>query len=625
MNIPHPPSTNAPRKELINSLQKGVLVLLLVLSLVFVGLYALMNVNLQEQSSEQERLSELIEGVHGAEEHWLQWMLIEERNLYNNTVLTSTHYHNVLVSEYRLIEQKLIGFDVPFDIAQPLALLERIGQQKSLESYLLSSEEREIVYVVFSALENLNDELLKIGVDLDYERELFFERLLWAPIGALFLLAFLVIFIAVKFSRQLGSGFSSLHYILDHHKHGHALLVPSRSMSDEFTDLGHYIDNELESRNFDTKQKNAEFDLIEKSLSQISEPFFVTSSHGDIVWMSSGAEKLWFKNTEVFESMFGIDSGLDSPVGESVSESFLLNDEEINLKLSDGVYCLGVKGLGYENESEDLQYFISLKLKSEMAEIDILHHSLKLMGQDVWSVPIRALRHGSPYESFAVSLEAIRERVFLLMDAMNEELELTPTFEKITKLQQIASLIDEKNNHNVLSSTDISVVPESFVENDNAELNEIVLLAEQIRDSLLLGYELMLQRLALVERDLSSDVFLLEDVDRCLNEVRAGVLSSLSATEGEDINIKRRFSIDIEHDISVVQSQISDMKSMAASTLTLLETDQSVGLCRLNKASSSIDEIIEKIHRLMQSIPKISSEDDSVMDRSNDASDDFEA
>jgi len=141
------------------------------------------------------------------------------------------------------------------------------------------------------------------------------------------------------------------------------------------------------------------------------------------------------------------------------------------------------------------------------------------------------------------------------------------------------------------------------------ELNDMAWLSEQVRDSLILGYELVLQRLALVEKDLSSDVFLLSDVERCLNEVRAGVLSSLAAAEGESEIIRRRFAVDLEHDISKVQEQIEEMKSMATSTLTLLESDRSVGGARLDRARESINEMLDRIHALMTKTSSGVSED----------------
>ena len=398
---------------------------------------------------------------------------------------------------------------------------------------------------------------------------------------------------------------------------------------------------------FDLKAQDKKLELITLALSKVEDPFFVIDREGDIAWLSAGAERLWRDNTAILESTFQIDAGLDSPIGESVSDVLLTSKESVDLKLSDGVYALVVHRFESENvegASDCIQYLVSLSLKSELAELQVLHNSLKLMAQDVWDIPVRLLRMDSPYASFAVSLEIIRRRVVDLLEVTSSAADQTNTFEKITKLQQIASLIDKETNNNslVASEADCStdsllshseddsqkvasqeIAPNSEVnsleiEGIQIELNDMAWLSEQVRDSLILGYELVLQRLSLVEKDLSSDVFLLADVDRCLNEVRAGVLTSLSATEGEAENIRRRFAVDLEHDISLVQNQMEGMKTMAASTLSLLEADRSVGVARLDRARESINEIVEKIHGLMAKTASFDTPENKLIEQSRD-------
>jgi hypothetical protein len=68
------------------------------------------------------------------------------------------------------------------------------------------------------------------------------------------------------------------------------------------------------------------------------------------------------------------------------------------------------------------------------------------------------------------------------------------------------------------------------------------------------------------------------------------------------------------------------MKSMAASTLSLLESDRSVGVARLNRARESINEMIEQIHGLMTKTASSISEDtiyDVSIEESNDEWDEF--
>jgi len=604
MNTLHSPF-GAPRKELINGLQKGVVVLLFVLLLSFVGMYMLMTINLERQNAQQEKLSAFFELVHSAEEHWLEWLLAGDSQIFNENGPQSSspsHLHQMLVSEYRLIESNIDDFGAMdgVDLAGSLVLLNTLSQRE-LDSSPLLEKERIAAYFSFKGLEALDDRLLQISVDLDYQRQIFIERLIWVPVAIFLLIVIVVLLLASRLARQLRSGFISLHYVLDHRKHGHVSILAPRNVVDEFTDLSHLVDNELASRDFDLNQQEESLNLIEKALSQVDVPFLVTNHEGDVVWLSAGAERLWFRNTALFESLFGIDSGLDDPIGERVSDSILLSDQALRLKLSDGIYWLSVGRFISESgaEPDNLQRIISIQIKSEMAEFDVLHHSLKLIEQDVWNAPIRILRADSPYAGFAKSLEVVRRKVVRLFDSLNAASVQTNNLEKITKLQQIAYLIDEKTNHNEQLVNDVIAIEEIPFEGLQVELNDMAWLSEQVRDSLILGYELVLQRLALVEKDLSSDVFLLADVDRCLNEVRAGVLSSLAATEGESEKIRHRFAIDVEHDISKVQDQIEAMKSMAASTLSLLESDRSVGVARLDRARESINEMVERIHSLM--------------------------
>lgn len=624
MNTLHSPF-GAPRKELINSLQKGVVALLFLLLLAFSGMYMLMTINLERQNVQQEKLSEFVDLVHSAEEHWLEWLLIGDREVYSqhDSSASASHLQQLLFSEYHLIESHIDDFKLMtvVDISSSLALLNTLSERE-LSSSPLTEGERTAAYSSFEELEALDDELLQISVNLDYERQVFAERLILVPVGIFLLIAIIAIILSVRFSQRLRSGLSSLHYVLDHRKHGHASMLAPRNVVDEFTDLSHLIDNELASRDFDLEQQKADLSLIEVALSQVDEPFFVINHEGDIAWLSAGAERLWFRNTALFESLFSIDSGLDDPVGERIDNSILLSDESMKLSLSDGVYWLNVTRLASESESESLQCIIAIQSKSEMAEFNVLHHSLKLLEKDVWNTQIRVTRQDSPYAGFANSLELVRRKVVRLFDSLNTASEQTNSLEKITKLQQIASLIDEKTDHNESYSNDVVALVEPPFESFQVELNDMVWLSEQVRDSLILGFELVLQRLALVEKDLSSDVFLLGDVDRCLNEVRAGVLTSLAATEGESEKIRHRFAIDVEHDISKVQSQIEGMKSMAASTLSLLESDRSVGVARLDRARESINEMVERIHGLMaktaSSVAEISSDDGAMKKSKNE-------
>lgn len=624
MNTQHSPF-GAPRKELINGLQKGVVALLFVLLLASAGIYMLMSTDLEKQNTQQEKLSALLGLVYSAEEHWLEWLLIDDEQIFEGDITPSSasHLHQMLVSEYRLMDSYLSLFELEqaSGVDASLALLNKLSS-RHLDTVPLSPAERRDVYKAFEHLKTVNNALLQIGVDIDYQRQVFLSGLIWVPVAMFLLITFMVVLMTARFGRQLRSGFALLHYVLDHRRHGHAGILPARPMVDEFTDLSHTIDNELASRNYDLELQGDNLVLIDKALSKIDDAFFVTNRDGHLVWLSAGAERLWQQNTASFEVLLGIDSGLELPTGERIADEVLLSDKAHKMTLSDGVYWLSVSEFDSEEQSQEkaeideenestpcLSRFVSIQTKASFAEFNVLHHSLTLMEKDVWNTPIRMTRSDSPYTGFAQSLETIRQNVSAVFDTLNFVSTPSEPLEKITKLQQIASLIDEKNQHNKIILSE-PVVQNSDVQTECAqddstfdelkdELNDMAWLSEQVRDSFLLGYELILQRLALVEKDLSSDVFLLKDVDRCLNEVRAGVMTSLSATEGESLAVRRRFAIDLEHDISVVQEQIETMQSMAASTLSLLESDRSVGMARLDRARDSINQMQERVAGLV--------------------------
>lgn len=602
MNRPHDLLSKYQRKELVGSLKKGVASLLIILLFVLSGLYVFINMTVNEHSRQQREVDELIVVVDGLQENWLQLLLVEEGDVLVVPSLASAQLHQMMVSEYEF----LLGAtgDLGLSFSDSLSLLNKLFQQES--PYPSTAEDKHLIYAALESLKEAKNALVRINVEVATQQKSFIEQLMWWSLACFFLILLVVIAMATDFIRQLQSGLAGVYYILDHHKHGHALIQPPRKFVDELTDLSHALDIELVSKKNTLNEVSLDLSIAEVAFSKIDGAFFIIDFDGNVAWLSAGAERLWEENRETFESVLGIDSGLDSPKGERVLDSLLLTKSELPLVLFDGMYSLEIDCLAFEVEGESEEseqgFVLSVKPKSEQAEFQVLHHSLKLMEQDIWNAPVRVLRSNSPYEGFARSLEAVRQNVEALFEQVDNVYIGTKSFEKVTKLQQIASLIDVKNNHNITGNNDVIVAAESSKVTE-AELNDIAWLSEQIRDSLILGYELVLQRLSLVEKDLSSDSLLLVDVDRCLNEVRSGVLSSLSAADGESEKVRRRFAIDLEHDISQVQQQFENMRSVLDSTLSLLGADRSVGLIRLDKARESVSEMIDKIHELTTKMP----------------------
>jgi len=606
MNTRHSPF-GVPRKKLVSRLYKSLTALLIILALAFFGMHMLTNTSLQQQADQQTKMNELLNAVNDAQALWLQWLLIDDAEIYeaeNVIKPMASDLRQALLRDYRLIENHNQDANsvADIDVAETMLFLESLPTEGNDVS--LTSQERRTAYQAMTQLEIMHNELLRVKVAFDYDRQILSEKLIGYHLALFLFFALAAIFIVVHFARQLNSGFAALHHVFDHHKHRRSANHLPRQVSDEFTDLIHLVDNELSSRQFDFDQQEEKMALIEGALSHVEAAFFVTNHDGDLVYMSEGARRLWFKDTTVFESMFGIDPGLDNPMGERIADSVLFSEQSVTLSLTDGLHKLTVCVVNSDSlgGSENLQRLISVQPKSDEVEFEVLHHSLMLLEKDVWNMPIRVSRQGSPYAGFAKSLEVVRHKVLALFDSINGADGIIDTTQKVTKLQQMTSFINEQ----LSNKNDLSHHSTAQAEDLNAaisvELADIAMISEQVRDSLILGFELVLQRLALVEKDLSSDVFLLTDVDRCLNEVRAGVLSSLAAAEGEGENIRRRYAIDLEHDISKVQDQVEGMKSLASSTLELLQSDRSVGVARLGRANAAISEMLERMANLRHKI-----------------------
>lgn len=543
MNTRHSPF-GVPRKTFVSRLYKSLSALLALIALAFSGLYAVTNLNIQQQTYQQESLHEFLDTV----------LSLQSFSTQDSDDLTMP----------------------PFEPAEQSA----------------------------SQVDILNSEWMQMKVAFDYERQILAKELIWYYFALFVLVVIVAVVLIIRAVKQAESGFTALHHVIDHHKQRRAANYQPRSMSDEFTDIMHLVDNELASRDFDLSQHEHKKAVIDSALSHLDAVFFITNDQGDIAWISAGAQHLWHKDTAVFESMFGIDAGLDDPIGEKVADSILFLEQTLKFPLSDGLYILSVCSLMVEESTNGtgLQRLIILEPKSDDVEFDILHHSLMLLEKDVWNMPIRVARPDSPYSGFAKSLESVRHKVLTLFDTANASLAEPLQSKKIAKLQQLNAYIEESAAQSNPVSSHSLVEEASFKAEISSELADIAVFSEQVRDSLILGFELVLQRLCLVEKDLSSDVFLLREVDRCLNEVRAGVLTSLSATEGEGENIRRRFAVDLEHDISKVQEQVEGMKSVAATTLALLESDRSVGLARLGRANEAVTQMLARVAHLREKV-----------------------
>lgn len=616
MKTEHYNTIETSRKKLTDRIQKSVLLLLMVLLAVSFGLYKLIEHGFDARHTRQGVLLELQNRVKSVESHWLEWLLLESgtpTQIENKVLSTPKSLLSSLSSEYTYIDSQLGSYHKLYHLPESVSVKSSLEVLKTLSmdlgnSYTLSAADKALILTSLRQTKSLYTELVKMEVGLDYEHHQFLVRYsAWVPFFVMAMVGLIIVFLSTLLTRQIQSGFHYLHRILEHHKYRGMAFEPPRHTQDEFSDVGHLLDLELSSKNYDIAHLEKQLNLVGQALSLVDHPFVVVNSDGDIEWVSQGFESLWERHSQEFDSLLGIDVGLDSPIGERLSESVLLSDSDIKLTLGGDVYSLVVHPLESSSEyQEGLQALVKIVLKSDATELEILRNSLQLMKQDVWNLPVRVLRKESVYREFSLALESIRLQVMSLLEEAENYSQNTNMYGKITKLQQIKSLFQSTIKNNKLDEMKLVSVSQNVDNEGLVEgLENVSLLSEKVRDSFLVGYESTLQRLELVKKDISSDVMLLEEVSRCLNEVRAGVLSSLAQAQGEDDDIRRRFSIDLNHDIDSVQKQISQMQQTAVSTLTLLEADHGNGLARLERAQASIDDMIEQVENLYKRTPPV--------------------
>jgi len=252
MNTRHSPF-GVPRKKLVSRLYKSLTALLIILALAFFGMHMLTNTSLQQQADQQTKMNELLNAVNDAQALWLQWLLIDDAEIYeaeNVIKPMASDLRQALLRDYRLIENHNQDANsvADIDVAETMLFLESLPTEGNDVS--LTSQERRTAYQAMTQLEIMDNEFLRVKVAFDYDRQILSEKLIGYHLALFLFFALAAIFIVVHFARQLNSGFAALHHVFDHHKHRRSANHLPRQVSDEFTDLIHLVDNELFSRHF---------------------------------------------------------------------------------------------------------------------------------------------------------------------------------------------------------------------------------------------------------------------------------------------------------------------------------------------------------------------------------------
>lgn len=596
----------APRKDLISFIQKGVFALLIIVCVSAVFLYKFADIDAAEKAQKQSLITALKVHTQSVEEGWYQWLLRSDSgkaSINDESVLPKADViYKRLQEDYAQIDQQLSQISSNPVKGQVLSVKPEIAFLASLpankiDSFQLSAQDRMQVYHFIANADEQSQKLTELELTLNYHNKTILNPAIWRIFTVLGLIALVLLIWSVYLVKHVTKGIHHVHLVLERHKQGSFTHDLHYHFEDEFTDIGRQLDNELSTREFEVFEVRTEHSLLEQSLLRLESAFLVANEYGDVKWLSKGFHDLWNANMDDFEHVFSIDPGIDGPLGEQLPHSILSGDQEVKLTLSGSRYAVVVEALKDE-VGDELGYLLVLSPLSQLAEIEVLRRSLELMVKGSWQYPIRVLRDDSPYKDFSVLLEEIRAVAQSLIDEANRD---RKGDQKVTKLQQIKSFLNPKIDDNYDSNGEILNVPViRLPESAAQQLSDVSSLSEQVVDTVLVGYELLLQRLVLVEKDVTNHVLLLKDVERCLNEVRAGVLSSLSMAEGEGDAIRHRYAVDLDHDIDSVQSQIAAVQETVSLTLSLLETDHSVGEARLDKAKRSLTELSERITALLE-------------------------
>jgi len=610
-------SLNLPRKELIGSVQKGVFALLLALVVGAVGLYKFVDLEFGERAEKQAGLATLMIHTNTAERYWFEWLLSDQRAGVNVSFsevkesellpmkLLEVYTHiDLLLSRYQQVNANARFLDVKPELSFLKKITDQHQASRVAKSRRLFVQEKEKIRRFIARAEEQGREFAEQKLALNARNKTLFDYGEWGLLVVFGGIALLLVILSTTLVKRLGKGFQHLHVVLEKHKQGSFASDQNYNVIDEFTDLGRLFENELSARELELSESILDQKLMTLGMSHLTSAFLIADKKGDVKWLSKGFSDLWEQNVSVFEPLFDIDPGIDGPLGERLPDNILSGDHDIKLSLLEGRYSVVVERLT-DQESDAISFLVSLTPLSQLAEIEVLRKSLELMVQGTWHYPIRVLRSDSPFQDFSLLLEEIRRSVIDLINAAEHSALQSSLDFKVTKLQQIKTLLTAKINDNCEHLKSIVPVNNVLSESLVSELGNVSSLSHQIDDTILVGYELLLQRLILVEKDVAGQVLLLNDVDRCLNEVRAGVLASLSATEDSSEQIRQRFSIDLEHDISSVQQQIFAMQEGGSLTLSLLESDHSIGAARLERAKQSVNEIQDRIDNLLLEVTRL--------------------
>lgn len=181
--------------------------------------------------------------------------------------------------------------------------------------------------------------------------------------------------------------------------------------------------------------------FLYSSFQRMHEPCLLLNRDRAVKYANQSFAKTWEEYADQVKMFFSIE---ESSVVE-LKKLVIPSAEKIQEK--GHVLTLGGKVYSFLEEaiwdgSSIIGYELKLCLESDALEYEVLSKSVELMSQDVWNVPVRILRDGSPVGALAQELESTRQNVIRFFDEINALSEAS-SLVQVKKLHQVFSLLQD--------------------------------------------------------------------------------------------------------------------------------------------------------------------------------------
>lgn len=404
----------------------------------------------------------------------------------------------------------------------------------------------------------------------------------------------LVVYLIWGWRRNLADRRTALRFFhsqIDKAQSGMDHLTVPITRNDEFGEFARYLDSVLSSITHEYKRSQSIAHLYESALaSSLSYKLLLNANH-EVMAVSEGFSELWVLEPAALSEVLGVDEHLDYLIGEIVNEDVSLAQTTNYQRVGKRLFEL--KCLPLTNELSG--YLIELVPQEPYSELKVLDASLSLMANDVWNAPIRILDESSPYIGFSRKLETLRQNVMDFIESLsNSLLEVDKEYPKVTKLQQLSTLVIARLNaieESTALVSEQSSVTEQLVSEIDVSKQDFLQVREQIEQRFEL-YEAYLQQLTELQAAQASWVASVTD---SLVDSKRAVLSLLNLISDDQKSASEieHSVIDLTHDIDAVLTEVLESKPVAKGLgIEHIKGSESELMLSLNTVQVGFDRII---------------------------------